>query len=227
MLSITTIETIKLIVAMVAAYVPTVVISGFFAAWVAKKMGDSTAQDQGYLTLSPWRHIYPLGLGTLLLMRLTGFPFIFGFGQMIPLNEHRIGGRFRNLKLLAALWARSLANVMMLCAAILGFILIFRFVIQPYQLIKLYPAAVESFALLYLVFRELNLMSAAAYMLWGLLRWIIMKLFPEMHNENIFLVFIVEISFLLLLWNYLSPVFQAIIYGIEGLFSGAITELIG
>ena len=227
MLSVMTIETIKVVIAMVAAYVPTVAISGCFAAWVAKKMGDSTAEDQGFLTLNPWQHFYPLGLGTLLLMRLTNFPFLFGFGQAIPLNEHRIQGRFRDLKLLTALWARSLANILMMCLAILGFVIIFKVLIHPYQLTKTYPAAVESFAILYLTFRELNLMSAAAYLLWGLLRWIIMKLFPEMHNENIFLVFIVEISILLLLWNYVSPVFHTIIYGIEGLFGHLVTGLIG
>ncbi len=227
MLSVTTVEIIKIIVATAAAYVPTVVISGCFAAWVAKKMGDSTAEDQGFLTLNPWRHIYPLGLGTLILMRVVNFPFLFGFGQMVPLNEHRIHGRFRDLKLIAALWARSMANVIMLCGAILSFILFFKLAIQPYELIKLYPAATESFASLYLAFRELNLMSAAAYMLWGLLRWIIMKIFPDMQNENIFLVFMVEISFLLLLWNYISPIFNAIVYGIESLFGSLVATLIG
>ena len=55
----------------------------FCHAWSAYQLGDSTAADQGRLTLNPLRHLDPMGT---VLMLVVGF----GFAKPTPVNTHRL-----------------------------------------------------------------------------------------------------------------------------------------
>lgn len=63
--------------------------------WVAEKCGDSTARDQGRITLNPLVHIDLMGtiiLPGLLLM--AGSPFLFGWAKPVPVDPSQLrGGR--------------------------------------------------------------------------------------------------------------------------------------
>lgn len=59
----------------------------FAHGWVARKLGDKTAEHQGRLTLNPKDHIDPFG--TLLvpaLLILMKSPVIFGWAKPVPIN---------------------------------------------------------------------------------------------------------------------------------------------
>ncbi len=59
----------------------------FAHGWVARKLGDKTAENQGRLTLNPKDHIDPFG--TLLvpaLLILMKSPVIFGWAKPVPIN---------------------------------------------------------------------------------------------------------------------------------------------
>ena len=68
--------------------------------FVAKKLGDDTAEEQGRLTLNPLAHIDPIG--TLLLV-LTGF----GWAKPVPVNPNRFN---RNHSLRAGMAMVSIAG---------------------------------------------------------------------------------------------------------------------
>ncbi|WP_446811816.1 site-2 protease family protein [Methylomonas sp. 2BW1-5-20] len=85
--------------------------------WVAKKLGDTTASDQGRLTLNPLKHIDILGtliIPGLLLLTFTGF--VFGWAKPVPVDPRAfkkprqamaivaLAGPLSNL-LMAAAWA--------------------------------------------------------------------------------------------------------------------------
>lgn len=85
--------------------------------WVAKKLGDSTADQQGRLTLNPLKHVDPLGtlvIPGLLLLTFTGF--VFGWAKPVPVDPRAfkkprqamalvaMAGPVSNL-LMAAAWA--------------------------------------------------------------------------------------------------------------------------
>lgn len=85
--------------------------------WVAKKLGDNTASDQGRLTLNPLKHIDVLGtliIPGLLLLTFTGF--VFGWAKPVPVDPRAfkkprqamaivaVAGPLSNL-LMAAAWA--------------------------------------------------------------------------------------------------------------------------
>ncbi|NPB08357.1 MAG: site-2 protease family protein [Aquificae bacterium] len=63
--------------------------------WVAYRMGDPTAKEEGRLTLNPIPHIDPLGTIILpALLMLMGSPILFGWAKPVPVNP----SRFRDLR---------------------------------------------------------------------------------------------------------------------------------
>lgn len=75
------------IITFLMVYLFSAAITGAFRAWVAEKMGDSTAVDAGFLTLNPLVHIDIMGLIFLMLLK-------FGWSRMVPINPYNIDGSF-------------------------------------------------------------------------------------------------------------------------------------
>lgn len=59
--------------------------------WVALRHGDTTAKNQGRLSINPISHIDPIG--SLLLpamLFITGAPFVLGWAKPVPINMHTV-----------------------------------------------------------------------------------------------------------------------------------------
>lgn len=80
--------------------------------WVAKRLGDRTAQMLGRLTLNPFRHIDPVGtlLVPLLLLLLPG-GIMFGWAKPVPVTWQNLHKPKRDMALVAV--AGPLANLLM------------------------------------------------------------------------------------------------------------------
>ena len=61
----------------------------FAHAWTANKLGDSTAKDEGRLTLNPLMHLDPVGTVMLIITAMAGAGF--GWARPVPVD-------FRNLR---------------------------------------------------------------------------------------------------------------------------------
>lgn len=90
----------------------------FAHAWMAWKLGDRTAEQEGRLTLNPIVHIDPLGT---ILLPLLGVPF--GWAKPVPVNPVRFNRNVTmstGMALTAA--AGPISNIILaiLCAVILG-----------------------------------------------------------------------------------------------------------
>ncbi len=85
--------------------------------WVAKLLGDRTAEQQGRLTLNPLHHIDPVG--TLLLpgLMLLFSGFVFGWAKPVPVSWGRLRNPKRDIGLVAA--AGPAANLAMIVLWIL------------------------------------------------------------------------------------------------------------
>ncbi len=94
MLSIIHVEKIFTSIILTGAYLFSVTLSGWIEAWVAKKMGDDTAERSGLLSLNPLAHLDPFGFLILLYNRQ------FGWGKDIPVNPYNLGHSYRFLKIL-------------------------------------------------------------------------------------------------------------------------------
>ncbi len=85
--------------------------------WVAKHLGDPTAQRLGRLTLNPIKHIDPVGTvlipGMLLIFGAIGgrIPFIFGWAKPVPVTWENLRHPKRDMAIVAA--AGPMANLLM------------------------------------------------------------------------------------------------------------------
>jgi len=80
--------------------------------WVAKHLGDPTAQRLGRLTLNPFKHIDPIGtvlVPALLVLLRTGF--VFGWAKPVPVTWENLRHPKRDMAIVAA--AGPLANLAM------------------------------------------------------------------------------------------------------------------
>lgn len=69
--------------------------------WVALKLGDTTAHDQGRLSLNPIRHVDPIGTIALpALLALTGAP-VFGWAKPVPVYRERLHHPIRDMAIVA------------------------------------------------------------------------------------------------------------------------------
>lgn len=93
----------------------------FFHAWTAFYLGDSTAKDQGRLTINPLAHLDPFGT---LLLFIAGF----GWGKPVPFNPYNL----RNQKWGPALVALAGPASNFFMALIVGFSLRFLTLTDPY-----------------------------------------------------------------------------------------------
>lgn len=227
MLTLATIHTISFLIAMFASYFPTVAISGYFAAWVAKKCGDDTAEQLGMLTLNPLEHTKLFGLIVLLMTVIVKLPFIVAFGRYVPINEKYITGKFKKFKYLVALCAKPLANLFLTCAAIFCWVLFWKLICVPYQIATNYPGLLNAVQLLYVVFRQINIISLLLELIFALVIFVMSFIFSDVSEESVFVILIVQIYLLLLSWYFVAPYIQQAVMMITALFSYSLAYFIG
>ncbi|MFM8333366.1 MAG: site-2 protease family protein [Candidatus Methylumidiphilus sp.] len=80
--------------------------------WVAKLLGDRTAESQGRLTLNPLHHIDPVGTVLLPGLLLVFSGFVFGWAKPVPVNWGRLHNPKRDIGLVAI--AGPAANLTMI-----------------------------------------------------------------------------------------------------------------
>ena len=86
MIDLSTVEIIK-IVASILALAVAIIGHEIMHGWVAYKYGDTTAKEQGRLSINPLVHIDPVG--TILIPAILYFthaPFLFGWAKPVPVN---------------------------------------------------------------------------------------------------------------------------------------------
>jgi Zn-dependent protease len=69
--------------------------------WVANRLGDRTALEQGRVTFNPLKHIDPIG--TVLIPAITFLVagFLFGWAKPVPVNQRRLRNPRRDMALVA------------------------------------------------------------------------------------------------------------------------------
>ncbi len=79
--------------------------------WVAKRLGDPTAQRLGRLTLNPIKHIDPVGTVVVPLLLLMVGGFVFGWAKPVPVTWENLRHPKRDMAIVAA--AGPGANLLM------------------------------------------------------------------------------------------------------------------
>lgn len=81
---------------------------GFFRAWTAQEMGDSTPAQLGFLTLNPFMHISRIWLVFIVWLQVLSYT-PFGLGRYIPINPLNIQGKNRGFRLASAYFSDTIA----------------------------------------------------------------------------------------------------------------------
>ncbi len=121
------IEFLMSILTMLVAYIITETSCGFLRAWVAKMMGDDSAERNGFLSLNPLVHIDFIGVIFLVL-------YNFGWGRYIPINPYSIHGPFQYLKITLAYFSDTIARIILAIVALV--ILVSSFGIKLLEVVK-------------------------------------------------------------------------------------------
>lgn len=98
------------VIFMIPALLTAVIFHEIAHGYVAYKLGDSTAKEEGRLTVNPIPHIDPVG--SLLvpgLLILVNSPFLFGWAKPVPINPYRFKVDYRKGIILTSL-AGPLSN---------------------------------------------------------------------------------------------------------------------
>jgi Zn-dependent protease len=82
-------------------------------AWVASKLGDTTAKKLGRLSFNPIKHIDLIGtiIVPILILISSGFSFIFGWAKPVPINSSQLKNPRRDTALITA--AGPISNLLM------------------------------------------------------------------------------------------------------------------
>jgi len=110
-------------------YVCAITPAGWFRAYVAKKMGDNTAEQMGLLTLSPLEHFDSMGYGFLIFSRYL-FGNIIGWGRQVPINKNNFNGPYGRLYYFVALFSDVFMHLILASFSIALVIMLFNPVAQ-------------------------------------------------------------------------------------------------
>jgi Zn-dependent protease len=80
--------------------------------WMARTLGDHTAEAEGRLSLNPLKHVDPIGTVILPLFMLLTSGFIFGWAKPVPVSWKNLKSPRRDMALVAM--AGPAANLLML-----------------------------------------------------------------------------------------------------------------
>ena len=121
-------ESLATIISLIFAYTASISLNGYLQSLIAKKMGDDTPEEAGFLTLNPLNHIHPLGFILLILTK-------FGWGRSIPFNPTHIRGPGRTLKVALLFGLEAIISILMAIVSLVALLAIFdlnslRFVLQ-------------------------------------------------------------------------------------------------
>ncbi len=108
------------VLAILLAFVVATSIHEFMHAAVALRLGDTTARDQGRITLNPLAHFEPVGFFGMVMISI-GFPFI-GWGKPVPVapwRMNRIDREHRRRGLALVAFAGPLSNVVLAALAVI------------------------------------------------------------------------------------------------------------
>lgn len=203
MLNLDSIEQIQHFIALLIAYVPTVTISGFVEAWAITLAGDDTAEDAGFLTLNPLRHIDPIGIVFLALIK-------WGFGQRVPFNPANITSPMRALKFLGILFARPLTYILLMFFSIL-MLTLFK---APESASLFVESSSTLKTALYLVIASLlglNFTFFIIYSILGLATFLVEMLLPDAYSRGLGVSIVVAVVFPMILFMALQPYIQTFV----------------
>ncbi|HAB54227.1 MAG TPA: hypothetical protein DCE80_18945, partial [Ignavibacteriales bacterium] len=118
MINLEVIETVKILIALVLAYLILASITGAFQAWIADRLGDSTARNLGMMSMNPFVHIDPVSL-VLMPIGFLLFKIVIALSKPVPILWNYISKPLRWVKLTLLAVSQPMAILLLLIFLVL------------------------------------------------------------------------------------------------------------
>lgn len=210
-----------LIIAFIS-YIVTITFAGWFESFMAKKMGDDTPEQAGFLTLDPLEHFNVFGFAAVLwgifFGNLLPFKFIPGWGRYIPLIPDNISGPYYKLRIFIEYISRSFAHLFVLMCAVTTMMLTCG-VQHVHGFIPMMTTSASSFqeglvTLLFFIFQQ-NVVLFIIHFVIGIFKYVIYFHMPRLQ----------EVSVMTMIFAFLALVIGLSIFGpLLELFVAAVVQ---
>lgn len=200
MIKLETIHFIQKAITFLLAYIPSASFVGWFEAWTANKLGDSSGKDQGYLTLNPYMHIDLFFIVPFIL----SLPLI--LTKRLPINLHNIKNPRKDLKVFLLFNSKPFAHIIMLTISFITQILVKLFFTENH--LEMVQLILNSFVLL-------NIVSAAIYLINAGVEFLVYYFLPNLSEESGFIqtfIFVLPIIIMVTFGNYITYFVYSSVY---------------
>jgi len=214
MLALKNIQSIVGLLTLFIAYLLAIAPAGCFRAWVAKKMGDTTGEDLGFLTLNPLEHIDFVGLICLFLFSRPEYFSGWGWGKHVPINPLNIQGRHRGLKIAAAFFSDTIAYILMAVIALVAGACLF----DPQSLLISAPPSLSvALARLIIAFVGLNISLALIMLVFNAVLLIAFFVAHTKVQSFSYMQYVILFAPLIILLLFGNEIRQLIVHGVWAL----------
>jgi hypothetical protein len=111
-------DLLRIVIALLLAYLIIAGIAGAFQAWLAYKCGDDTAAHMGMMTINPFAHVDPMSLWFIPLGYVL-FHVTMGVSRTVPILWGNFTAPWRKLKIILVALAQPLAILFILVGMLL------------------------------------------------------------------------------------------------------------
>ena len=210
-------EQLRTLLALLISYFPTTIAAGYGQAWVAKKCGDDTPQELGFLSFNPAVHFDIVGFIVLIF-------FGYGWGKMVPINPFSIHAPRRMLKLGIIFLSPMVIHFILAVVALFFLVLMGGFVFTSPTALAMPLGSSLFISLKFIVtrFMILNIILAALFFALGLARFLIVQFasdadFYSRTSDVVFLI--LTILFIWLVISYVQQFMFFLVILIEWLIN--------
>lgn len=201
------------------SYVITITFAGWFESLIAKKVGDDTPEEEGFLTLNPLDHFNVFGFAAVLWGIFYGdklsIPLIPGWGRPIQLSPDLIQGRNSHGRVFMLFAARSCGHLILLLTFTTLMITYSVFVLDIMQplMMKVHTTSfVASIINLFTFICCQNLILFCIHFVYGLFQYVGHFYGPKFYNVSTVERFVFGFIILIAALYLLIPLLEAFVY---------------
>lgn len=216
MISLEVAKLIKVLVSSFIGYIPVLTFVGVMSTWLASKLGDSTAEDEGLMSFNPLIHVNFFGLAMFLVP-----PLHIGFIQSTPIDPENIKGSYKEEKQLALFFVNFISSFMSLVIS-LFFVIVFLGFFSKTMLSSTRDLPPFAYSMLLILRSMVNASGFALIinLVYGFFKSIFFFYFPEhRYSFNYFYAhFVIPLLILLLFGKYFNMLFNFLVLVISAFF---------
>jgi len=222
---------IQMLIIAFLSYIITITFAGWFESWMAKKVGDDTPEQLGFLTLNPLEHFNVFGFAAVLwstfYASLLPFQFIPGWGRYIPLLPDTMRGKNLKLRAFIEFMGRSVAHLILLIVftiigAMYGFFNLHA--LNPVMIANNPTSFIQVMFNLFIFIQKQNLVLFVIHFVLGIFKYLLQFYVPKIHEISISRILLAFVVLSLGIY-ILSPILESFVYLLIGLIQFAILKM--